>query len=159
MRLQILMVLISLFPFVLMAQEDEGEKALKKVLEVLTVKEPQLPDVTQLPGMLQKGAWEALSYINEGAGEYDTDDLLEAVPDYYNFGESEVIIKLIDPNDYNQYGIEVTVKYRVLSGKVELLNPQGELKSSWELLYLDKHYMALDMGELRVFFTHTPVQE
>ncbi len=159
MQFRIITLFIVLLPLGLIAQEEEGEKALQRVLEVLTLKDPQLPELSEIAPALQKGAWEALSYINEGADEYATDDLLEAVPDYYNFREGNVIIKLIDPKDYNQYGIEVTVIYRVSKGNVELLTPNGELKNSWTLLYLDGHYMALDMGDLRVFFTHTPVQE
>ncbi|HBF21201.1 MAG TPA: hypothetical protein DDW81_13955, partial [Cryomorphaceae bacterium] len=82
-----------------------------------------------------------------------------AVADYYNYQEDEVIIKLINPQDYNSYGMEVNVKYLLNKHNIELLTAQGAVKDSWQLLYLDHNYLALDMGDIRVFFTHTPAQE
>ncbi len=161
MRYKFGWLVLAFFPMVLSAQglETEGQKALQKVLEVLTLEEPQLPDSAEVKTHLMNGAWESLSYLNEGGGDYQTDDLLEAVPDYYHFREGKVIIKLIDPNDYNQYGMEATVNYSLRNDEILLIKPGGEIKDRWQLLYLDGHYMALDMGDLRVFFTHTPAQE
>jgi hypothetical protein len=151
-------ILISLFSCgVLKAQTDEGEKALNQVLEILTSKADQNHLVDEKD--LEKGAWEALSYLNEKSGEYSTEDLLEAVPDYYSYKNGQLILKLINPQNYNEYGLELTVKYQLSGDTVQLFGENGELKDSWLVLYLDENYLALDMGDLHVFFTHSPIQE
>ena len=153
------LLFLSSFTILQAQEEDAGEKALKQVLEILTLQEPQLPAEGEMTSLLQKGAWEALSYLNESEDDYTSEDLLEAVADYYNYQEDEVIIKLINPQDYNSYGMEVNVKYLLNKDNIELLTAKGAVKDSWQLLYLDHNYLALDMGDIRVFFTHTPAQE
>jgi hypothetical protein len=139
-------------------QSQDPEKVIREVYEVLAgIRTYSTADVEK---NLTKGAWEALSYVEEG----DTivlEDLREAVPDYYRFRADEAIVKLINPSNYNEYGLEATIPYRLAEGGyIELIDSKtNKVKERWKIIYLDVNYMALDMGELRVFFTHTPVQE
>ncbi|MDZ7848190.1 MAG: hypothetical protein U5L96_16365 [Owenweeksia sp.] len=89
------------------------------------------------------------------------EDLREAVPDYYHFEEGLLTLKLINPENYNEYGATVQAPYRLVNEKrIVLLDPNtGEQKDKWDVIYLDANYLALDMGDLRVFFTHTTPQE
>lgn len=156
-RFWILFIPLILIGHSIIAQKEQPEEVFEQVLKILTDDEASLPQ--NQSDLIQKSAWEALTYIEEGKESYNREDLLEAVPDYYNFKSSTVIIKLIDPNDYNVYGIEVEVNYSILNGKVLLKDDKGTEKDNWKILYLDENYMAMDMGELRVFFTKTPIQE
>lgn len=157
MRYLIMAVLLFAGSGFAKAQSDSltADKALQKVFDVLSGDERSVVDTPQK--FLQKGAWEALAYIEEAAG-LKKENIAEAVPDYYHFYDKEVLLKLIDPEDYNQYGQEMRVDYAVKEKKILLLK-DGKQMDSWDILYLDKSYMALDMGELRVFFTHTAPQE
>ncbi len=139
-------------PKVVSAQEQGPAKM---VLDILSQKEKVEIEFENL----QPGAWEALSYVEDNGGEFVEEDLLEAVPDYYNFSDSTVIIKLVNPNDYNDYGIQLNLKYKVLGNELVLYDKKGKEKDRWQFLYLDTNYLALDMGGLRVFFTKSPPQE
>ncbi len=135
-----------------------AEEAIQKVFDILTLEEPQLQG--DLQKNLTSGAWESLSYLNETNESYEPGDLQEAVPDYYHFMAEKVIIRLINQSNYNEYGMELEISYRLHKGHIELLDGKTKaLKDRWEIMYLDANYLALDMGDLRVFFTHTPNQE
>lgn len=135
---------------------DPGE-VIREVYEVLAGKRPAPTE--NLEANLKKGAWEALSYLEEQS-KMEIEDLREAVPDYYRFFENEVLLKLINPENYNEYGTQVRVTYRVSAkNQILLLDKEGKVKEEWKVIYLDKNYLALDMGGLRVFFTHTRIQE
>ncbi len=147
--------ILFLFCFHASAQAS-AEEALQKVYTTLTLQTPQIHGDTA--ALLQRGAWEALSYM-EPASAQSVDDLQEAVPDYYHFYPKSVRIKLINPKNSNEYGIDVEVNYRISkSAQIQLLK-EGNIQQQWQLLYLDQNYMALEMGDIRVFFTHTPPQE
>lgn len=108
---------------------------------------------------LKEDAWEALSYIEEETAT-TANSLLEAVPDYYNFQEKKATVKLIDSKTY-EYGLEVTIPYQLTPEMTIQLVDQntGVIKDEWQIIYVDQNYLALDMGDLRVFFVHTKVQE
>lgn len=128
------------------------------VFTTLTLQKPAIAG--NADSLIQLGAWEALSYLEEGES-LTKDDLQEAVPDYYQFFKTNVLVKLINPKNTNEYGVEARPLYRLTaSGQIELLKP-NVLKpvQTWQIIYLDAHYMALEMGGLRVFFTHSPPQE
>ena len=147
---------LSLF-FLSAKAQVTPEEAIRKVYETLTLEEPLLSGDTIK--LLQSGAWESLSYINE-ADMANADMVSEAVPDYYHFLEKKAIVKLIDQQDVNAYGMELSVDYTLKSGDIYIMNTKtGEVLDRWQLLFLDENYMAMDMGEVRVFFTHTPPQE
>jgi len=154
MRITLLLLLIT----TLTAKAQlTAEEALQKVFDVLTAEEASVEGNAKQK--LTIGAWEALSYLNE-AEEYAIEDLQEAVPDYYHFLEEEVIIRLINQENYNEYGLELKLAYRINKGNIELLDKTSKnVKDTWHIIYLDKNYLALDMGDIRVFFTHTPDQE
>ena len=149
-------LLISIIPQVY-CQKDPVQEVFEQVLNTLTITKPELPENKAM--YLQKTSWEALSYMVEKEGGYTTEDLLEAVPDYYHFLDGTVIVKLINPKDNNSYGLEMELSYKVQAGEILLFDKQNRLKDSWRILYLDANYMALDMGDLRVFFVHTSSQE
>lgn len=149
--------LIFLFSFLMFPNDSwaQGAGAARKVLDILSEKEAVHLEFQNL----KLGAWEALSYLEDKGGDYAEEDLLEAVPDYYNFLDSTVVIKLVNPNDYNDYGIQLELKYLVKGKELILFDKKGKEKDRWIFLYLDENYLALDMGGLRVFFTKTPPQE
>lgn len=139
-------------------QSPDPDKVIREVYEVLAGRRDYSKE--DLLKNLQRGAWEALSYVAESES-ITIEDLSEAVPDYYRFKEKEAIVKLINPSNYNEYGLEATIPYKVTAeGEIRLVDSKtGVVKEKWKIIYLDANYLALDMGELRVFFTHTPVQE
>lgn len=152
----LLIVSLTIGTYYAIAQgTQEKENALQKVIEILTSKKPFVNSTFQLTS----GAWEALSYIEEGKIEYNKDDLLEAVPDYYSFEKNSATIKFVNPNNVEEYGTKFTVNYRVEGAKIILLDNENKERDSWTILYLDNNYLALDMGELRVFFTKTAKKE
>ncbi len=136
-------------------QSQDQRSPTEKVLDILTQKESIKLEYDKL----NLGAWEALSYLDAKKAEYAEEDLLEAVPDYYHFLDSTVIVKLVNPNDYNDYGLQLELKYKILAKELILYDKKGKEKDRWTFLYLDQNYLAMDMGGLRVFFTKTPVQE
>jgi hypothetical protein len=144
------------------AQSEEGLRrtdALKLVFNTLMLESPQINGSTD--SLLQLGAWEALSYL-ENKDNATMDDLQEAVPDYYHFFESTVLIKLINPQNSNEYSMEVQVNYKSTSSthQINLYKSGSDTPSrTWQIIYLDTNYMALEMDGLRVFFTHAPPQE
>tara|TARA_R110000850_G_scaffold136812_2_gene257988 strand:- start:1105 stop:1569 length:465 start_codon:yes stop_codon:yes gene_type:complete len=149
----------ALVPTISFGQEvTDPDKVIREVYEVLAGRRDY--NRQELLKNLQRGAWEALSYVTD-SDSIVMEDLSEAVPDYYRFREKEAIVKLINPSNYNEYGLEATIPYKVTAeGEIELIDTKtGGVKEKWKIIYLDANYLALDMGELRVFFTHTPVQE
>lgn len=159
--MKVLGILIVVLSLTLPAsgQSEEGRKALQKVFDVLTADSAQI--VGKPLENLTNQAWEALSYMDDD-GEPDLSDLREAVPDYYNFREGgQLLIKLINPNNHNEYSDEIGVSYEIGKRKSILIKDQktGDLRDEWRILYLDSRYLALEIGELRLFFTHTPAQE
>ncbi|WP_421751961.1 hypothetical protein [Croceimicrobium sp.] len=145
----------------LQAQEMTGEQAISKVFKVLNGEEVKIPEVGKREALLQSGAWEALAYLDVRLTfQASEEDLQEAVPDYYRFKAEDLIFKLINPEDHNQYGYVGKLKYRWEKDTLVVLSADGrEVKDRWQLLYLDENYLALKMDALRVFFAHTVVQE
>ncbi len=129
----------------------------KQVFEFLTQKPHAIEGARQ---MLQSLAWESLAYL-ESDSMLQVSDLQQAVPDYYNFMDSVVIIKLINPESFNEYGVEVKSYYRIEDEEKILLVDQesGIIRDEWRIIGLDKNYLGLEMGGIKVFFIHTPQQE
>lgn len=154
-------LIILLLSCSLSAQETTGEEAINKVFKVLSGAEKEIPAPEKREELLKHGAWEALAYIDRSkAMQLSREDLQEAVPDYYRFKDQKVIFKLIDQKNYNQYGYEGVLPYHWQGKQIVILSKDGKAeKDRWDLLYLDAHYLALRMGEISVFFTHTKAQE
>lgn len=142
----------------MVGQSLEPEKVLQQVFDVLVGLDTSASVVHK--AKLEHGAWEALSYLEE-KDSMTVIDLSEAVPDYYRFRGDKLDLKLVDPADHNSYGMELVVDYRLESGNIiQLLDSKTKkVKDTWVIMYLDQHYLAIDMGALRVFFTHTAVQD
>ena len=141
------------------AQEPVNSDSVVRQVYRYMVQQPAAKENTA--ELLQKTAWEALAYMESGEEEPTVEDLREAVPDYYHFREASVVLKLIDPEDYNNYGVEITAPYKLLDNRtIVLMDERGELeRDRWRIIAIDENYLALDMGEIRLFFTHTPAQE
>jgi len=133
-------------------------KALATVHKILT--EPSKPPLSKdLHTLLERGAWEALAYVGEDSDMSET-DVQEAVPDYYRFKNGVLLLKLIDPENSQRYARKFEVPYRWKRPDIHLLDTSsGTTRDRWEIRYLSSEYLALDMGELRIFFTHTAPQE
>lgn len=166
MKIKLLSLLLGLIALCQPVQAQQknsdltAQKALEKVLKVLQGQATFRPSGKSAEHLC-KGAWETLAYAEEPADTLQEKDISQAVPDYYHFEENNnLLLKLIDPDNYNQYGQELLLTYRIEGRYISIRNKKtGAEKDRWEILYLNDHYMALDMGELRLFFTHTPVQE
>lgn len=153
--------LFIVLSFAAFGQELSGDQAIKKVYHILSGEEKSIPKAAAADSLLRQGAWEALAYLDmEQTFNPQEEDLQEAVPDYYRFSAEGLLFKLIDPNDYNQYGHQGKLQYKWEGAEILILSGDGKtIKDRWQLLYLDANYLALQMGGLRVFFTHTPIQE
>lgn len=153
--------LFILLSFAAFGQELSGDQAITKVYNILSGAEKAVPEADLCDSLLRLGAWEALAYLDvEQTFNPQEEDLHEAVPDYYRFSVEGLLFKLIDPNDYNQYGHQGKLKYKWEGAEILILSVDGKtIKDRWQLLYLDANYLALQMGGLRVFFTHTPIQD
>jgi hypothetical protein len=155
--LRFLSICIGLLPLSSRSQEKPNpEQVLNQVYEFLT---QESIAVDSAHALIQLSAWEALAYL-EDMKDPQPGDLSEAVPDYYNFKGNTMVIKLIDP-ETNEYGVELTTPFRISENRRVLLidSNTGAVRDEWTIIGLDKNYLALDMGELKVFFTHTPAQE
>lgn len=155
-------LLVTVYGTGLSAQKPpSAEEAMAKVLAVLSGAERNVPETPQ--ELLSAGAWEALAYLEQASlqDSLGSDDLREAVPDYYRFRpQGQVILKLIDPADHNRYGVEMTLRYAIEGNELVIMEAQsGVERDRWHLLYLDAYYLALDLGDLRLFFTRTRNQE
>ncbi len=160
MRIKIILYpLLLLLSFAVHAQELTAEQAITKVFKVLSGQETSLPE--NKADLIQNGAWEALAYLDQNQSfELSEGDLQEAVPDYYRFKNKELIFKLINQKNHNEFGIEGRLNYRWDKDYILVLDSKsGVERDRWRLLYVDSLYLALEMGELRVFFTHTPALE
>lgn len=153
------LIILSLISTVAFAQDTDGTKAIAKVFKVLSGAEKAIPLAKD--SLLQAGAWEALAYLDVSRQLQSTPaDLQEAVPDYYRFKNGGVLFRLIDQEDSNQYGYEGKLSYRWEGDYLVIHSISGlQEKDRWQLLYVDKQYLALRMGDLRVFFTHAKAQE
>ncbi len=133
------------------------DSAIAQVFNVLTGKETAIPD--SIPKYLERGAWEALAYLEkENATQQD---LQQAVPDYYSFKNGKLLLKLINPENLNEYGTEVNVPYLIDNqDNVVLKDPKTDAeKARWQVMYLDANYLAMEVAGLRIFFTQTALQE
>lgn len=140
------------------AQNDAAKEGREHMFNVLTAEVPdQLGNVLY---NLEKSPWEALAYLEE-SNAHTINDLREAVPDYYHFAGGILDVKLRNPDDAADYSTEMKLGYSLGNDYKIVLRKPGTLRSdlSWQILYLDKNYLALDMGEVRVFFIHTPLKQ
>ncbi|WP_417600132.1 hypothetical protein [Owenweeksia hongkongensis] len=154
--------LLAFFSFVgilLHGQSDAATKAREHMFRALTVADGIF--IKDLETNISHFPWEALAYMEEGS-MLSMDDLNEAVPDYYYFQDNNLLqLKLIDAKNPEGFGTDLTIPYRIDGGvTILLINPKAnKVEDSWDILYLDKNYLALDMGDIRVFFIHTIIKE
>jgi hypothetical protein len=138
------------------SKEMEPNEALQKVFEVLSAKKQDPKDSISCDLLLNNGAWESLAYIDMNISfNLTLEDVKEAVPDYYQFKKGKLYFKLINPTNHNEYGYSGSVQYKQDGSAVRLFDPKSELQmDKWEIRYVDENYLALDMDNLRVFFSH-----
>lgn len=149
--------LLVLLSATAIAQNDAAQEGKEHMFNVLMSDIPEKLDEVILH--LEKGPWEALAYIEED-GAQTVEDLREAVPDYYHFTQGLLDVKLRNPDDADDYSTEMKLAYTLGNDYKIMLRKPGSVRSnlSWQILYLDKNYLALDMGEVRIFFIHTPLK-
>lgn len=131
----------------LQAQPDKKEPALL-VLQLLANDSADIKanSIKWLDGQ----SWESLAYWDPGTPK-KTDHLFEAVPDVYRFEDGRFKVRFYrqDEGPANASGT-----FRIEGLKWIVFIDSGSRKEldRWKLLYLDQHYMAVDMDGLRVFF-------
>jgi hypothetical protein len=156
-RFRLLWLFTFFISLVSRAQDNNDPNSpLRQVYEFLT-QNPQ--PVDSAFDLIQLSAWEALAYL-EVIENMQTGDLREAVPDYYHFKGNTLTIKLMDP-ETNEYGVEFITPFRIVDNSRILLidGNSGSVRDEWSIIGMDRHYLALHMGELKVFFIHTPARE
>tara|TARA_R110002050_G_scaffold136928_1_gene260255 strand:+ start:14934 stop:15428 length:495 start_codon:yes stop_codon:yes gene_type:complete len=132
-----------------------SEQAIQKVFEVLSAKQKNSCGLN-CDSLLKIGAWESLAYVDLSLSfNLSIEDIKEAVPDYYQFKDGKLYFKLINPENYNEYGYTGQLNYAWEAQSLKLIDPKSKhVKDSWEVLYLDENYLALQMDDLRVFLSH-----
>lgn len=142
----------------LQAQSDAATKAKEHMFSALTGAEGVV--IENLETNLYHGPWEALAYVEEDAMS-SMEDIQEAVPDYYHFDNGLLHLKLVDPENLSEFGTVMDIPYKLENAKsIVLINPRSKREDGgWDILYLDRNYLALDMGEIRVFFIHSTLKE
>lgn len=133
-------------------QSEYADSVMTTVLNALTTEQRKLSEPAD--SLLELGAWEALAYWDT-RDDKSVESLHEAVGDRYAFSDGRFVIQLIDPNNPRQLGMKVEgfyerVRYRVEFHKTADSGPI----MAFEIWYLDKNYMVIQMDELRIFLTH-----
>ena len=139
-------------------QDIAAEQGRKYMYEALTKDKPAyLENVKQ---NLERGPWEALAYLEKGSAS-SQEDLQEAVADYYHYSKGVLDVRLRNPGDFQSYNTKMELAYNVGNGYSIALRKPGSARAelTWQILYLDENYLALDMGDVRVFFIHTQKQD
>lgn len=152
-----LFAILSFLGLTIQAQADAATKAREHMFKALTVADGiYIEDVNK---NISHSPWEALAYMEEGSMS-SLDDLNEAVPDYYHFQNNLLQLKLIDAQNSGGFGKELIIPFKINGGEtILLINPKSNrVEDSWDILYLDNNYLALDMGDIRVFFIHTIIK-
>lgn len=135
----------------LAAQESPSQsQAQKKVLAILVGQESRVPQ--DAAAQLRRTGWEALAYLEAPVPEGQDTTLQQAVGDRYYFGKDSLQVNLKQRR--RAKAEEFEVPYRVSNSRIVIAEESGGQESSlWKILYLDAHYLALDMDGLRIFFT------
>jgi hypothetical protein len=98
---------------------------------------------------LKGRSWEMLAYWNPESPA-TKDELFEAVPDVYRFENGKLKGRVL--TDLNSDPIVISGHYSRSGNTLTLFKESGGMAADkWVILYLDEKYLALDMGDLRVF--------
>jgi hypothetical protein len=139
-----LLFLLLFHSNILNAQEDQP---IDKVLHVLSSPATPLPE--NAIAILESHSWEALAYWDPES-EPDITNVYEAVPDVYRFDNGTVKMNL-----QSQGGQPRTINglYSLFGSEIQLYKKGGsEIADRWKILYLSAEYLALDLGDIHVFF-------
>jgi|GEM_PF-2054801 len=139
--------LVFLFLFGSFKLNAQEEQPIDKVLKVLSSPSSAMPE--KAISILESHSWEAIAYWDPGTEAIVT-NLFEAVPDVYRFDRGNFKIFL-----QTQGGKPQTVngKYTLFGSEIQLFKKdQNEIIDRWKVLFLSNEYLALDMGDLHVFF-------
>lgn len=151
--------IFSFIGFGIYAQSDAAIKAREQMYKALASTDGVV--IKNAEKNISLSPWEALAYMEEGR-MLSTSDINEAVPDYYYFQNNNLLqLKLIDAKYPEAFGTELAVPYQIKDNNtILLINPKDrKIEDTWDILYLDENYLALDMGDIRVFFIHAPIKE
>ena len=151
-RFPIFILLIALFLGGSLRAQEPQDSVVRIVFDALTAEKP---NVTQpVKTELLYAQWEALAYWDSNTAK-DLNNLSEAVGDLYTFKKDNTFqIRLIDPQDPRSLGIEINGVYRIEELKLVLTSEKNK-EMTWNLFYLDKNYMILELDGLRIFFTRS----
>jgi len=120
------------------------------VLNALTADEISVNEPTI--DLLIDSDWEALAYW-ETKDPKELDYMHEAVGDIYSFKKDYTFeMRMIDQNDPQKFGLEITGNYTLEKNKIELIAKNGK-SILCEIRYLDTLYLILEFDGLRIFYT------
>ncbi len=141
---------ILAFVFSLSAQSQNKDSTIYVVLHALTADGISVSQ--PIKDLLINASWEALAYW-ETTDPKNLDYLHEAVGDIYTFGNDlSFILRMIDKNNQNQFGLEIKGTYQLNEYDLILKAENGKYITS-KIRYLDKLYLILEFDGLRIFYT------
>jgi len=133
-----------LIPFQSIAQELQP---IDRVLKVLSSPATQLPK--NAISILEGHSWEAIAYWDPGT-EAIGENLFESVPDvyYFNSGTFKIFLQTQGGNPQRING-----QYTLFGSEIQIFKKEEkEIIDRWHILYLSSEYLALDLGDMHVFF-------
>ena len=142
-------IFLTLF-FSVSARCQTQDSTIYVVLNALTADEISVNEPTI--DLLIDSDWEALAYW-ETKDPKELDYMHEAVGDIYSFKKDYTFeMRMIDQNDPQKFGLEITGNYTLEKNKIELIAKNGK-SILCEIRYLDTLYLILEFDGLRIFYT------
>lgn len=132
------------------AQSPDADSVMQVVLNALTTKEHTIHG--NLDSLLTTGSWEALAYWETHTPE-TIESLQQAVGDRYQFDGDRFTIQFINPENSREVGLTVNGNYRRVQYTVELYKGNNGPVQTFEIWYIDPHYLVIEFDGLRVFLT------
>jgi len=133
------------------ANAQNQDSVVYLVFNALTADAAPLPKNTDK--LLDGHEWEALAYW-DSADEKVFENMHEAVGDIYQFIATQFSIKAVNPNNSKEYLTAITGSF-TRKGNALTLKAQSGKELVVNLVFIDEHYLILEMEGLRIFFTQT----
>lgn len=131
------------------ANAQNQDSVVYLVFNALTADAAPLPKNTDL--LLDGHEWEALAYW-DSEEEKVFENMHEAVGDIYQFVASQFVIKAVNPNNAKEYLSTITGTFS-RKGSALHLRAQSGKELGLTIVFIDEHYLILEMDGLRIFFT------
>jgi hypothetical protein len=146
-----LILLLILFISAEVSFGQNQDSVIYLVFNALTADAGPLPKNTDK--LLDGHEWEALAYW-DSQEEKVFENMHEAVGDIYQFISTQFSIKAVNPNNSKEYLTAINGTF-VRKGSVITLKSQSGKEMMLNLIFIDEHYLILEMDGLRIFFTQT----